>query len=128
MTPEIGREVSGMSWSRCAQAITAIVSDIKCLYMVLRHPDTRWYARIVLFFPIAYICSPIQLIPSFIPVIGQFDDVFVIWIANRLLEHLVSQEILRECRQAAARAGSNPANDKFLTQAAADKSFVIGVT
>lgn len=68
--------------------------------MVLRHPDTPWYVRMVLFFPVAYICSPIQLIPSFIPFIGQLDDLFVIWIVNRILERLVSEDILRKCREA----------------------------
>jgi uncharacterized membrane protein YkvA (DUF1232 family) len=66
----------------------------------MRHPDTPWYVKMVLFVPVVYVFSPVQLIPSFIPFIGQMDDLFVLWVANRLLERLVSEEILRDCREA----------------------------
>jgi uncharacterized membrane protein YkvA (DUF1232 family) len=56
-----------------------------------------------LFLPIAYICSPIQLLPNFIPVIGQLDDLFMIWIANRIVQRLVSEKIRRECREEVER-------------------------
>jgi uncharacterized membrane protein YkvA (DUF1232 family) len=75
----------------------------------------------VLFLPVAYICSPIQLLPNFIPVLGQLDDFFMIWVANRLLERLVSEDIRRECREALVRPKFNRASDKFLTQATADE-------
>jgi uncharacterized membrane protein YkvA (DUF1232 family) len=102
MTVDIEPEVPRLFWSKCGQMITAVFRDVKCLYLALRHPDTPWYAKMVLFLPVAYVCSPIQLIPSFIPVIGQLDDLFVLWIANKLLERLVSKDTLRECREAAA--------------------------
>lgn len=102
MTVEIEPKVPGMFWSKCGQTMTGAFRDVKCLYLALRHPDTPWYVKMVLLFPIVYVCSPIQLIPSFIPFIGQLDDLFVLWIANRLLECLVSKEILGECRKTAA--------------------------
>jgi uncharacterized membrane protein YkvA (DUF1232 family) len=116
-TPQISPETRSIFWLRCRQMITATVRDVKCLYLVLRHPDTPWHARLVLFFPVAYICSPIQLIPSFIPVIGQLDDLFMIWIANRILERLVSEDIRRECREAAGWPEFTPANETLITQA-----------
>jgi uncharacterized membrane protein YkvA (DUF1232 family) len=116
-TPQISPETRGMFWSRCSQMITGTIRDVKCVYLVLRHPHTPWHARLVLFFPVAYICSPIQLIPSFIPVIGQLDDLFAIWIANRLLERLVTEDIRRECREAAGWPKFNPASDTLLPQA-----------
>lgn len=56
-----------------------------------------------MFLPIAYICSPIQLLPNFIPVIGQLDDLFMIWVANRIVQRLVSEKIRRECREEVER-------------------------
>jgi uncharacterized membrane protein YkvA (DUF1232 family) len=120
-TPQISPGIAGIIWSRCSHVINATIRDIKYLYLVLRHPDTPWYARVVLFFPVAYICSPIQLIPSFIPVIGQLDDLFAIWIAKRLMEHLVSEDIRGECGEAVGRPKFSPANDKSLTQTAVDE-------
>ena len=104
--------ISGF-WARCGQAITTAFRDIKCLYLVMRHPKTPWHVRMVLFLPVAYVCSPIQLLPNFVPIIGQLDDLFVIWIANRLLERLVSEQICQECREAVGQSEFIYANDKF---------------
>jgi uncharacterized membrane protein YkvA (DUF1232 family) len=87
--------------SRSADALRALWLQIRCLYFVFRNPGTPWYVRALLFLPLAYLCSPIQLIPNFIPVLGQMDDVFVIWLSNKLVRRLVSPEVLE---QANARA------------------------
>lgn len=81
--------------------MAALVHDIVFLYRLLRHPKTPWYVRGLLVFPVMYLCSPIQAIPSFIPVIGQVDDVFVIWIAKKSARKLVDVKILQECHDAA---------------------------
>lgn len=100
-TTETGRRPLNAIWARCAKAVTATVRDIKCLCLILKHADSPWHVRAILFFPVAYVCSPIQLIPNFIPVFGQLDDLFMIWIANRLVSRLVSEKIRRECREKA---------------------------
>ena len=82
--------------------MAALVHDVVFLYRLLRHPMTPWYVRGLLVLPIMYICSPIQLIPSFIPVIGQMDDVFVIWIAKKSSRRLVDVKTRQECHDAAA--------------------------
>lgn len=88
--------------ARAKAALQAVLLDIRCLYFVFRHPQTRWYVRGLLFLPLAYLCSPIQLIPNFIPVLGQMDDLFVIWLANKLVRRLVDPAVLAECRARAA--------------------------
>jgi uncharacterized membrane protein YkvA (DUF1232 family) len=88
--------------ARSAQAMRAVVLDVRCLYFVFRNPGTPWYARALLFLPLAYLCSPVQLIPNFIPVLGQMDDLFVIWLSNKLVRRLVDPQILAECREKAA--------------------------
>ncbi len=88
--------------ARSAQTLRAVVLDVRFLYFVFRNPATPWYARALLFLPLAYLCSPIQLIPNFIPVLGQMDDLFVIWLSNKLVRRLVDAELLNECRERAA--------------------------
>ncbi len=80
----------------------AFIQDIVFLYRLLRHPNTPWHAKGALFLPVMYLCSPIQLIPNFIPVLGQMDDVFVIWVAKKCAVKWVGEEIRRECRDEAA--------------------------
>jgi uncharacterized membrane protein YkvA (DUF1232 family) len=82
--------------------MTAFVVDVLFLCRLLRHPRTPWYARGLIFFPVIYICSPIQLIPNFIPVLGQLDDVFVVWITKKVAWNLVDERSWLECHNAAA--------------------------
>jgi uncharacterized membrane protein YkvA (DUF1232 family) len=63
---------------------------------------TPWYVKGLLTLPVMYLCSPIQLIPNFIPVLGQMDDVFVIWITKKSARKLVDEQTLQECHDAAA--------------------------
>jgi uncharacterized membrane protein YkvA (DUF1232 family) len=88
--------------ARSAHAVRTVLLDIRCLYFVFRNPGTPWYARAVLFLPLAYLCSPIQLIPNFIPILGQMDDLFVIWLSNKLVRRLVDPQVLQQSRERAA--------------------------
>ena len=98
----IARAKPAMLTNKLRAGMSAFVVDVVFLYRLLRHPETRWYVRGLLFIPVVYLCSPIQLIPNFIPVLGQMDDVFVIWIAKKVARNLVDEKALRECHVAAA--------------------------
>ena len=82
--------------------MTTFARDIVFLYRLLRHPETPTYARGLLLVPVMYLCSPIQLIPNCIPVLGQMDDVFVIWITKKFVRKLIDQKTWQDCRDAAA--------------------------
>ncbi len=49
-----------------------------------------------------YVFSPIQLIPSFIPVIGWLDDAAVLYAGMRILKRLTPAAVMTECRANAA--------------------------
>ena len=61
------------------------------------HPDVPWHAKLVCGCSVLYIVSPIQLIPNFIPVIGQLDDVLLITLSIKLLKRSIPQAVLDEC-------------------------------
>ena len=61
-----------------------------------------WPAKAVLLLVIAYVLSPIDLIPDSIPVIGYLDDVIVIPLGVALVTRLIPKEIMAEHRAAAA--------------------------
>ena len=73
-------------------------------YFVFRHPHTRWYGRLIAMCTAAYVFSPIQLIPNFIPVIGCLDDVLVILVAARMIQRVTPPHVLAECRALADAA------------------------
>jgi hypothetical protein len=44
------------------------------LYFAVRDPRTPWYAKLLVAGIVAYAFSPIDLIPDFVPVLGQRDN------------------------------------------------------
>ena len=67
------------------------------LYRLLRHPRTPWHVRLIAACAVGYLFSPIQLIPSIIPVIGQLDDVCVLGLGARLVRTLAPPDLLADC-------------------------------
>jgi uncharacterized membrane protein YkvA (DUF1232 family) len=47
---------------------------VLALWKLMCHPETPWAPKLVALFVLAYALSPIDLIPDFIPVLGQLDD------------------------------------------------------
>ena len=70
-------------------------------YYAFKHPRVRWPARFVAACTAAYLLSPIQFIPSFIPFIGLLDDALVLFLGVKLLQRMVPADIFAECRQRA---------------------------
>jgi uncharacterized membrane protein YkvA (DUF1232 family) len=64
----------------------------------------HWYAKLVAVFSAGYVFSPVQLIPSYIPVIGLLDDFLVLYVGTKLLQKLIPVEVLTECRELANAA------------------------
>ena len=74
-----------------------LFKQFRILTRAFVHPDVPWYAKLVCGCSVLYIVSPIQLIPNFIPVIGQMDDVLVISLSIKLLKRSIPQAVLDEC-------------------------------
>lgn len=72
----------------------------RIMLRALAHPGVPWYTKVVCGLSALYVVSPIQLIPNFIPVIGQLDDVLVIGLSIKLLKRNVPPSVLRECQKA----------------------------
>jgi uncharacterized membrane protein YkvA (DUF1232 family) len=79
--------------------VKRFLQEIVFYKLVLRHPKTPRSAQFFLGAAIAYVLSPIDLIPDFIPVIGHLDDVILvpllIWFALRL----IPTDVIDECRK-----------------------------
>ena len=79
--------------------------EVIAVYLAARDPRTPWYAKGVVFLTVAYMFSPIDLIPDFVPLLGYLDDLLIvpggIWLAIRL----IPAEVMEEARSKAATNG-----------------------
>jgi len=80
------------------QRAQGLKAETYALYLAARHPDTPWYAKLLVAAIVAYVFSPVDLIPDFIPVVGYLDDLVIIPIGIVLAIKLVPRPVLAECR------------------------------
>ena len=78
--------------------------EVVVVWFVLKNPGTPWYAKIISACVAAYIVSPVQLIPSFIPVIGLTDDFAVLGVGVWLIRVLTPKQIVEKARERAELA------------------------
>ncbi len=67
--------------------------------LVLKHPQTPWLAKAFLGLAIGYLLLPFDLIPDFIPVLGQIDDVLIIPVLIYMALKLTPKAIIESCRR-----------------------------
>jgi uncharacterized membrane protein YkvA (DUF1232 family) len=84
-----------VSWRQIAGRLKRELGYYRCL---IAHPKTPKLARFLLGGAVAYFLAPIDLIPDFVPVLGQLDDLLIvpglIWLALRL----VPAQVTAACR------------------------------
>jgi len=67
--------------------------------LVLKHPKTPWLAKLFLGLAIAYLLLPFDLIPDFIPVLGQLDEIIIIPVLVYLALLFIPKTIIQGCRE-----------------------------
>lgn len=92
------------------------------LYLAARHRDTPWYAKAFVAGVVAYVFSPIDLIPDFVPVLGYVDDLILVPIGIAIAIRMIPPPVLAECR---ARAQEAMAGKKPVSRAAA--AIIVGI-
>ncbi|WIG59955.1 MAG: hypothetical protein OJF49_002703 [Ktedonobacterales bacterium] len=78
--------------------------DVYIAVLVCRDRRTPWYAKLIAACGVGYVFSPVQLIPSFIPVIGWLDDFAAVSLGLALARKLTPRTVIEECRERAATA------------------------
>jgi|SRR5450631_1978461 uncharacterized membrane protein YkvA (DUF1232 family) len=112
-----------MHWRQQARRLH---KEAHVFYFVFKHPSTRWYTKCVAACTAGYLLSPVQLIPSFIPVIGFLDDVLVLFLGAKVVRRLTPPNVLSECRELADAAETRRREE--ITSRFARFSFAVIVT
>jgi uncharacterized membrane protein YkvA (DUF1232 family) len=82
--------------------------DAHALYLAARDPRVPWTAKLVAAAVAAYVFSPIDLIPDFVPVLGFLDELVIVPLGIRLALLLIPADIMLECRDRAAAIAGRP--------------------
>ena len=80
-----------------ARALAGFIPD--CLVLISRLARDRRLSRprrVALFIAVGYLALPIDLVPDFLPGIGQLDDAVVLGLALRLVVHGGGVDLVRE--------------------------------
>lgn len=80
----------GKAW-RVAQS-ARLATYLIALWKLARHRETPLLPKLVAWGVLAYALSPIDLIPDFIPLLGQLDDIILIPLGVALVVKLVPRE------------------------------------
>jgi uncharacterized membrane protein YkvA (DUF1232 family) len=80
-----------------ARAVAAFIPDCAVLVKrLLGDPRVPRRAKASLLLLLPYLASPIDLVPDFIPVVGQLDDALLVAAALAYVVRLTGREVVRE--------------------------------
>lgn len=78
---------------------TQLKQEFEVYRLILKHPDTPLLAKIFLGLAIAYVLMPFDLIPDFIPVVGQLDDLIIVPLLVYIALKMIPDTLVHECRE-----------------------------
>ncbi len=82
--------------------------DGLALYLAARDPRVPWAVKLFAVLVAAYVLSPIDLIPDFIPVIGFLDELILLPIVVGVVARFVDPVLMQELRGEAERLAARP--------------------
>src|SRR5918998_3792304 len=80
-----------------ARALARFVPDcLRVFYRLLRDPRVSRSRKLVLAGLVGYLAMPFDLVPDFLPVIGQLDDAIIVALTLRLVLRAGGPELMRD--------------------------------
>lgn len=73
-----------------------LLAHVKLLWALYRDPRTPTSYKVLVWALFAYLLMPFDIIPDFIPVLGQLDDLLVVSLGYKLLMRLCPAQLIEE--------------------------------
>ncbi len=95
-----------MSWQKIRERAARLRLDALALGLAVGHPLTPWYAKVLVAGLVAYVVTPVDLVPDVLPVLGLIDDFIFVPVALALAARLVPAPVLADCRARASEVAA----------------------
>ncbi|RJO61645.1 DUF1232 domain-containing protein [candidate division WS5 bacterium] len=73
-------------------------TEIKAYQLVLKDSRTPKLPKFLLGLAVGYMLLPFDIIPDFIPIIGQLDDIIIVPFLVIMALNLIPQDVIDDCR------------------------------
>lgn len=93
--------------SRLKSFSGSVKKELMIYRLVLKDPRTPVFSKLLLSAAIGYLLLPFDLIPDFIPVLGQIDDLIIVPGLIFLSLKLIPENIIEEYRHILNEPGSH---------------------
>jgi uncharacterized membrane protein YkvA (DUF1232 family) len=93
-------------WKRLVRLWAVVRGDARLLWFALQHPQAPLWLKAGCIGLVAYLLSPVDLIPDVIPLLGLVDDLVLVPLAMRWLLRLLPAHIREHAQQRAQGGGS----------------------
>ena len=111
-----------MGYRKLVRRAKRLKRQVWAMFLAMKDPATPLLARIVIVCAVGYAVSPIDLIPDFIPVLGQLDDLLILPLLLGLAIRMIPADVAARCRREAW--AHLKAGDRVRTKAAIAASAV----
>jgi uncharacterized membrane protein YkvA (DUF1232 family) len=88
--------IKSLGWGRFFQLLVHLPSFLKLFSRLVKDPRINLAPKLVVLGALAYVVLPIDLVPDFVPGLGQADDVAVLLAGLRLFLRLCPPEVVQE--------------------------------
>ena len=95
---------------RLFASLKTIKGHTLTVYFIARDTRTPLPVRALAVLVAAYVLSPIDLIPDFIPVIGWLDDLFLVALGLAVVMRFTPPEVIASARLQGQQISARPAN------------------
>jgi len=96
-------------FDRLKSVVKNLRREFTVYQLVLKDNRTPRLARLLLWLAVGYTLLPFDIIPDFIPIIGQLDDIIIVPALVILALKMIPKEVVEDCRIGAdgAKQGRN---------------------
>ena len=80
------------------QLAKQLKDEFELYRLVLKQPDTPIVAKVFLGLAVGYLLMPFDLIPDFLPIIGQLDELVIVPLLLYIALFFIPKTIIQRCR------------------------------